>query len=438
MTGAAAPSVRAISCPSCGGSIALQAAGFSTSFICQYCGSELDLVDPEIRLVREHAEAGEALWIPIGSRGRIGGVEYAVTGYIRRGDGYESWNEYLLFNPYHGYRWLTHAAAGWSFGTPLMTQPGSPAQDRIELDGHGMKQCFYPAEYRVIYALGEFYWKVQKGDVSTLVEYVGGGRMLSCEISGDEHNWTLEEWISSADVAAAFGVNDSGQYPVVGEYPQPHQPNPHTPMLKFMGSIASLALLAAILFVTVLEAASPRATASIAAMATPDTRTAQLGPFTISGRPRPFVITTRGEPGDNNWIDVGYTLTNTATGEEIIANQPIEYYYGHDWKEDGRRGTIKLSAVPPGSYTLEAEVSRPEDEYSPAMLERSRDVFGNLVVPTRQVEISAGPGGIFWSNLFLLFLAMFAPVGWVLARSMSFEAARQEDYDGEDDDDDDD
>lgn len=430
-------SVRAISCPSCGGSIELQAAGFSTQFICQYCGSELDLVDPEVKLIREHAEAGANLWIPLGSKGLVGDIELAVIGYLERSDGYESWNEYLLFNPYHGYYWLTHSAAGWSFGTPLMSEPASPHQSHIEVDGDRYEQCFFYSENKVTYALGEFYWRVHKGDQVGLVEFVGGGRMLSCEVSGDEHNWTLEQWISSEDVAKAFGVDDSGQYPHSGAAPQPHQPNPHKPAFKFMASTAGILFLAALVFAIVFEAGGPRASAEIRAASSPDTRTAEIGPFTVSGRPRPFEIETEGYPGDNNWLDVEYTLTNVDTGEEVIANQPVEYYFGRDWKEDNRRGTLKLSSVPPGTYTLTAEVVRPEDATSTPKFEPG-SAYGSTFAPVRTVSVSAGPGAIFWSNIFLLFLALFAPVAWVGASAMSFEAARRSDYDGEDDDDDDD
>ncbi|MBT8427789.1 MAG: hypothetical protein KJO02_07150, partial [Erythrobacter sp.] len=120
-------------------------------------------------------------------------------------------------------------------------------------------------------------------------------------------------------------------------------------------------------------------------------------------------------------------LTNMDTGESRVANQPIEYYYGRDWKEDDRGGTIKLSSVPPGRYSLEAEVVRPEDERGTSAS------FGSKAKP---VEIVAGPGGIFWSNLVLLFFVLFAPAFWVLAKSMSFEAVRRDDYDyGNDDED---
>ncbi|HSF12844.1 MAG TPA: DUF4178 domain-containing protein, partial [Erythrobacter sp.] len=93
-----APSVRAIDCPSCGGSLELRAAGFSTRLVCQYCASELDLVDDQVRLLAEHAEAANQLILPLGTRGVLKGVEWCVIGYLERGDMWENWGEYLLFN----------------------------------------------------------------------------------------------------------------------------------------------------------------------------------------------------------------------------------------------------------------------------------------------------------------------------------------------------
>ena len=423
-----APSVRAITCPSCGGSLELRAAGFSTHFVCQYCGSELDLVDPEVRLISEHAQAAAELDIPLGSRGVLRGVEWAAIGYLERSDGWGRWSEYLLFNPYHGYRWLSRMAAGWSFGAPLMTQPGPPRSLTQAHDGRTFKKCFAETTNTVEYVLGEFYWQVRRGDETVTNGYVSGDRMLSCEITADEYEWTLEEWIASSEVAKAFGVEDSGQYPATGEHPLPHQPNPHNASLKFMAAVAAAAFLLALVFVLVLETGGPRAGATIEAGDAPASRQATIGPFTITGRPRPFIIETRGEPGNNSWLDVEYELTNLDPGVSRFANQPIEYYYGTDWTEDNRSGTLKLSAVPPGRYELSAEVIRPEDE---------RGAIAPRWTTLRQVRIDAGPGGVFWSNLVLLFFALFIPVAWVFARVIGFEATRQSDYDyGNDDDDD--
>ncbi|MGB3471138.1 MAG: hypothetical protein WBA51_09980, partial [Erythrobacter sp.] len=151
----------------------------------------------------------------------------------------------------------------------------------------------------------------------------------------------------------------------------------------------------------------------------------------------PFTIKARGEPGDNNWMYVEYTLTNTQTGEEIIASQPIEYYYGRDWKEDDRKGTVKLSSVPPGTYELTANVGLPDDEGNAAVTASTRNPSGWANAGTgRPVVIEAASNGMFYSNLFLLFLALFLPVGWMFSRALGFETARSSGYDGYDDDDD--
>ena len=420
-------SVRAITCPSCGGTLELRASGYSTLIVCLYCGSELDLVDPQVKLVAEHAQAGAELLLPIGSKGILQGIDWTVIGYLERNDGWSAWGEYLLFNPYEGYRWLIHQDAGWSLGTPLLTQPGAPRALSQQVDGDIFSKCFKEATNTVDYVLGEFYWQVRRGDQVQVNGYVSGNRMLSCEIAGDEYEWTVEEWVSSSEVSAAFGIEDSGQYPEVGTHPLPHQPNPHAGIARFMLAVAAAAFFIALIFVLVIDGVNPRSTSTISAGDAPESRQAIIEPFVIQGSSRPFTIETEGQPGDNNWLDVEYVLTNLDTGENRIANQPIEYYYGSDWKEDDRSGTLKLSSVPPGRYSLEAEVVRPEDE---------RGASSSFETPTKRVEIRAGPGGIFWSNLILLFIALFAPALWVLARSMSFEAVRRDDYDyGNNDDD---
>ena len=42
-------SVRALSCPACGGTIALRAAGYTVTLACEYCGTLIDATDPAAR-----------------------------------------------------------------------------------------------------------------------------------------------------------------------------------------------------------------------------------------------------------------------------------------------------------------------------------------------------------------------------------------------------
>src|SRR5688572_6591266 len=132
---AAVPAVRALSCPSCGGTISLRAAGYTVTVACQYCSSILDVANPDVRLIKEFHEAAAELEIPLGTRGTLRGVEWEVIGYMARSEGGAyPWEEYLLFNPYHGYRWLITNGRGWSLGEMLTRAPGW-AGGSVALDG---------------------------------------------------------------------------------------------------------------------------------------------------------------------------------------------------------------------------------------------------------------------------------------------------------------
>jgi len=431
-----AASTKALECPSCGSPFDLYAAGYSTKHVCQYCGSELDLTNDDARLITEHVDAAKTLHIPLGTKGVINGVKWICVGNIEKDDGWDSWEEFLLFNPYHGYRWLVWQASGWSVGTPVLSQPAHPRLNTFEYEGAGMKRIYDPAESTIKRAIGEFYWQVNKGDKVKSTSYVGGGKVLSCEMTGDEFNWTLEEFVSSKGIAEAFGVENTGQYPQMGDYPQPHQPNPYGDGFKTSALIASIAFAAALLISILFSFGGEQRVQSFTANPANTARSFDVGTFTISGRPKPVTITARGEPGSNNWMYLEYTLTNTATDEEIIASQPIEYYYGRDWKEDDRRGTVKLSSVPAGTYMLTAEVLLPEDEIPGAAARQARPSPLTISGSGRPVSVEVTSNGTFNSHFFLLFLALFGPVIWIGVRAASFESARQSGYDGADDDDD--
>ena len=429
---------KALQCPSCGAPFELHAAGYSTLHMCQFCGSEIDLTNDDTRLIKQHVDAAKALFIPLGTKGTLNGVEWVCVGNIDKTDGWDQWEEFLLFNPYHGYRWLIWQANGWSIGTPILKQVANPRESSFRYEGARMKRIYDPAESKIERAIGEFYWQVKKGDRGKSTSYVGGGKVLSCEITGDEFNWTLEEIVNSKAIATAFGIEDTGQYPQIGEYPQPHQPNPHGDGFKTSGLIAAIAFACAMLVSIFLSFEGESYSQSFTANPTGTARSFDVGTFTMTGRSKPVTITARGEPGDNNWMYLEYTLTNTATDEEIIASQPIEYYYGRDWKEDDRRGTVKLSSVPAGTYKLTAEVLLPEDEArgSAGATQRSTTWGVSGAQRARSVTVLVTSNGTFNSHFFVLFLALFGPVIWIGMRAASFETARQSGYDGADDDDD--
>ena len=81
------PATKALSCPSCGGTLNLRAAGYTVTVACQYCGSILDVARPEVRLITEYHQAAAEIEIPLGTRGTLDGVEWEVIGYVQRSEG---------------------------------------------------------------------------------------------------------------------------------------------------------------------------------------------------------------------------------------------------------------------------------------------------------------------------------------------------------------
>lgn len=125
--------MRKFDCPKCGGGLALRAEGATRRLYCQYCGAALDPRDPRQVLVEAYDSklAGVKPTIPLGARGTLKGELLEVVGWQRRavryyGVDYE-WSEYLLWNPYRGFRWLTESNGHWLLLKPV---PGEPEAAR--------------------------------------------------------------------------------------------------------------------------------------------------------------------------------------------------------------------------------------------------------------------------------------------------------------------
>src|SRR5476651_934271 len=72
---------RTISCPSCGGSVTIRANGISITAICSFCGSTLDVANPDVRLIAEARERTREPAIPVGTRGELAGTLWEVAGF---------------------------------------------------------------------------------------------------------------------------------------------------------------------------------------------------------------------------------------------------------------------------------------------------------------------------------------------------------------------
>lgn len=414
----------ALNCPACGATVELRAPGLAMSALCGSCGTLLDTSHPEVRRIarmEERIRCRPAL--PIGRRGRFEGVEWEVIGFQRRRDNWnESWDEYLLFNPFHGFRWLVTYQGHWSLVDLLLEAPRM-VDEKPVWDGQPYR-LFAVARAEVTQVLGEFYWRLAQDDTADLEDYIRPPFVLSRESYPglSEVTWSHGRYVTPAEVQAAFGLEKELRE-TAGIYL--NQPNPHADKGRTLRWLGPLAV--GVFVVVGLFSAATRDRAQVfsgsfqhdftrgwpAGMpSTPGTtnRTVVSEPFRIGGSRRQAVQVELTSSVSQGWLGVDVDLVDTRTQKTWSAGLLSEYYSGVEggeaWEEGSHHDRALIPAVPPGEYrlVLDAAGQAPMTEVT----------YGLTV--TRDVPV--------WSNFWLGLLTLLAYPLYRLIREHAFEVQR--------------
>lgn len=206
---------RQFSCPNCGTTLTV-ALDTSQSMSCGSCNSLIDL-SGSIGGELKHAIQDEPVrpLIALGSLGDLQGVRWQAVGFQHRmgvdpsdPDEHFGWEEYLLYNQKRGFIFLVDSTEGWSVVKPAT---GAPV-----LSGNGQNATYLGVSYTLkesyqaetTYALGEFYWRVSRGQKTSNRDFASGSSLLSQEESSSEVTWSVGIKIDSAAVAKAFKLED--------------------------------------------------------------------------------------------------------------------------------------------------------------------------------------------------------------------------------------
>lgn len=437
---------RAVTCPACGGGIAVKAAGYSVTVACQYCGSVLDVASPDVKLIEEFHLAAMQMAIPLGTRGVLFGVEWEAIGYLARTDGDVRWDEWLLFNPYAGYRWLSCADGEWQFGTMLMDQPEGDGET-VSWRGQRYSADYEPATTTTTRVVGEFYWRVRADDTVQAMTYSGGEQQLSVERSTDETNWTALVDVPADLVEAAFGVQQAAAFASPGtagttgsapdlagmmaslrEQTGQHIGSQGWADLRTMAKIGAGSIAAILVILIVFGFGTGSTSNSFDVMVDGAEANQTVGTVTVN-RPYQFVtVTARTSDFTNRWVDLDYSLVNRQTQQAIEAGGTVEYYTGRDsdgsWTEGSHSTTTKFAGVPRGSYDIVVDASAHtwnSGSSSPTPASAWSSGTGSWSSGEKiNVKIDAKAGGIPWSNFFATLFAMLGLPGlvaWLRNRS---------------------
>ncbi len=348
-----------IKCPSCGGPITLKTFGTSERVACPFCGSLLGADESgALALVQAAARARQPTTLPLHARGALFGTTWEIIGVCKRScrvDGVTyPWEEFYLYNPYAGFRWLVHALTDhhWTFGGTLDAAPrlrGGSLTHRGTSFRH-----FQSAVATVDYVEGEFTWQVEVGDKAKVHDYVAPPHAISLEASegddGEEVNRTSQVHVDPAEVWRAF--RQPGKPPRargVGMI----EPNPW----RLGGrTFAAWGLLSALsIGAWFVEAGAARETTALEVDGVAEVVSA---PLTIAGdAPQNLAVEIYVPSVANNWRYFEGMLVDAATEEATAFEIEVSYYSGVDggesWSEGSTHTSVTLGGVAPGNYVLQ-------------------------------------------------------------------------------------
>lgn len=380
--------VRAVKCTKCGAPIELRNVQ-SLSVVCGSCGSVLDARDPSLAvLATVHRQNKRVPMIPLGSKGRLKGELFQCIGFMTRKTYIEGsdyfWNEYLLFNPYKGYRWLVEYQGHWTSVKPAHLTPEASGSGYLFF-GEFYKH-FQTCQAQVWYVIGEFYWQVEAGDKATLEDYVCPPNILSLEKAPGETSWSVGTYVEGREVWEAFAL--AGDPPAPSGI-APAQPSPTgSDGAKVWAHMAAF-LLIALLIHGLIDSISlkKRVYMNSFQYSSAETEKSKVTDFfELPGRTSNVIVRTSAAV-DNHWLFNAYALINEQTGTAYDFGREVGYYHGVDdgeaWSEGAQVDEVVLSSVPAGKYYLriEPQTDLPQVTYT---VEVRRDepqffVFGIVV-----------------------------------------------------------
>ena len=412
------PHVKAMNCPGCGAALSLRSFTQAVTVVCDSCHSILDAQDPQLKILQQFKMAtGEnPPLIPLGTRGRIRGTSYEAVGFQRRTIQVEgipySWHEYVLFNPYKGFRYLTEYNGHWNDTASLRALPtlnSYAGQVSVAYLGETYRH-FQTAQASTTFVLGEFPWQVRVGETNEVTDYVSPPRVLSSERSGNEVTWSMGEYIAGRDIWKAFAMPGDPPVPI-GVYE--NQPSPFSTNTKaiwtIFGAFAIFLLIMMVGFASSARNEEAFQGAYIFDTSARGEASFVTDPFELQGRTSTLELSTTTNV-DNSWIYLNYALINQDTGQAYDFGREVSYYHGYDsdgsWTEGSRSDSVAIPSVPPGTYFLRVE---PESDSGHG---------------TIHYEITAKRDVPQFSFFGIALLALLVPAALITWRSINFEHLR--------------
>src|ERR1700730_13574507 len=352
---------KSLSCPNCGGPVELRGFAHTLSVVCPQCLSVIDTSTPEFQILQTfQGKQRVQPKIPLGSRGKIGDTQYEAIGFQVRevvADEVFTWDEYLLFNPYKGFRYLTEYQGHWNFVRVMSALP-------VETRSSGKRAVFVQGRtYRLFdtltahtaFVLGEFPWQVRVGDSVLDQDFVAPPYMLSSETTDGEVTWSLGEYTPGQQIWAAFQLPGSPPVPsgVFANQPSPYAGKTGSSWRTWLW--LNVALVAVALLFSWSSANRQVFDNDYVFVPGPKTDASFVTPaFELTGRDSNVELSIRTDLSDN-WAYFNFALINEQTGQAFDFGREVSYYRDSDETEGKPNDSVIIPRVPSGKYYLRVE-----------------------------------------------------------------------------------
>jgi hypothetical protein len=343
-----------IVCPKCNATVNLRGRAMTIALTCPSCQTYYTIADWNQKTYQFGLKVTQE--IPLGAKGRFDNFLYEVIGFVVKEESkwHYRWKEYLLFNPYRGYAFLSEYNGHWNFIWPIEEDPKKQVADKFffEHDEYSLYQK-YGAE--VVYAKGEFFFDVV-GITSTTTneDYIAPPFLITVERSEDSIVWCKGEYFSRKEISSIFSIPADKLPSKEGiGYTQP-----------FNTSFSRNALIGATLVALVLIVLLQILLSSYS-----EEKVVYHGTFHENDLKGEKVIVTPTfelseglsslefyieAPLSNDWFYGEFSLINENDGTEYNFSKDIEFYYGRedgeDWSEGAKVGSAYISKIPGGKY----------------------------------------------------------------------------------------
>ncbi len=409
------PRTAGLNCPKCGAAISLRSFGQAITVVCGGCHSILDAKDPNLAILQQFEAITSVTkpLIPLGTRGKLRGTDYEVTGFQRRSiqvDGISyTWQEYVLFNPYKGIRYLSEYNGHWNDISICKTLPTADFGGATYL-GENYKH-FQSAEANTDFVLGEFPWQVRVGEKAAVTDYVHPPRVLASEKLDKEVTWSIGEYMYGREIWDSFKLpgDPPKAWGIYENQPSTVATNVTGVWVAFAGFAVFLLVLMAVFDMHAKKAPVFNHTYQFNRAEAKNEPSFVSDEFELTGGTATVEVESYAAV-DNHWIYLNYALINQDSGQAWDFGREVSYYHGYDsdgsWHEGKQADDVTIPSVPAGHYYLRIE---PEVDPSLATISYTVDVIRDVPV--------LGIYGI-------AFVALLLPALLISWRAYTFERSR--------------